>query len=317
MRYTYSDDDDEGSDAPSTRRSTRQSDISTPAENQGPTVTLSGRQVRSRFARTYGETLDTTTNTTTDGVSGEGSEASTRLRGGTGGPRRSNRAYNTDQPRATRGKGDYESIDDLDEEDEAASTGNEWGGDDEDIEGKLDDDDEEEERGDEEDDEESVAGADEVDDPQSLIVQLKYGKDKQEGSAQETGYTEKDGLGVSTDNTAASSSNHKPADLPDTANTEDMPRNSTERRSLTPSLPQQLRTTYPESTVPQSENVKLTSPTLPAFISKPKSNASDELDHLTSKSTTTSYGPVNGNGNGIHVTSPTKGDAQQIQVKQQ
>jgi hypothetical protein len=56
MKYTYSDDEDEGySDATTSRRSTRNTGTHTPAE--GPTVTLSGRQVKSRQGGTYGESM--------------------------------------------------------------------------------------------------------------------------------------------------------------------------------------------------------------------------------------------------------------------
>ena len=57
IRYTFSDEEAEGSDARSARRSNRQSGISTPAETTGPTFTASGRQIRSRHGGTYGETM--------------------------------------------------------------------------------------------------------------------------------------------------------------------------------------------------------------------------------------------------------------------
>ena len=56
MKYTYSDEEDEGySDATTSRRSTRNTGTHTPAE--GPTVTLSGRQVKSRHGGVYGESM--------------------------------------------------------------------------------------------------------------------------------------------------------------------------------------------------------------------------------------------------------------------
>lgn len=56
IKYTYSDDEDESySDATTHRRSTRNTGTHTPAE--GPTVTQSGRQVRSRQGGVYGETI--------------------------------------------------------------------------------------------------------------------------------------------------------------------------------------------------------------------------------------------------------------------
>jgi hypothetical protein len=58
MKYTYSDEEDEGySDATSARRSARNTGTHTPAEPSGPTVTLSGRQVKSRLGGAYGESL--------------------------------------------------------------------------------------------------------------------------------------------------------------------------------------------------------------------------------------------------------------------
>jgi hypothetical protein len=63
MKYTYSDEEDGGvySDATSTRRSTRNTRGNTPADGliapTVTTVTLSGRQVKSRVGGTYGETI--------------------------------------------------------------------------------------------------------------------------------------------------------------------------------------------------------------------------------------------------------------------
>lgn len=57
MRYTFDDDDGEGSDDAVGRLSTRLSGRSTPLENKGPTVTASGRQVKARGGGLYGETL--------------------------------------------------------------------------------------------------------------------------------------------------------------------------------------------------------------------------------------------------------------------
>jgi hypothetical protein len=56
MKYSYSDDEDDGSDFSGVRRSTRNSGISTPAET-GPTITASGRQVKSRVGGLYGESI--------------------------------------------------------------------------------------------------------------------------------------------------------------------------------------------------------------------------------------------------------------------
>jgi hypothetical protein len=62
MKYTYSDEEDEGySDATTSRRSTRNTGTHTPADV--PTVTLSGRQVKSRHGGAYGESMLSGTHT--------------------------------------------------------------------------------------------------------------------------------------------------------------------------------------------------------------------------------------------------------------
>jgi hypothetical protein len=57
MKYTYSEEEDEGySDATTSRRSTRNTRAHTPAEGL-PTVTQSGRQVKARQGGAYGESI--------------------------------------------------------------------------------------------------------------------------------------------------------------------------------------------------------------------------------------------------------------------
>lgn len=56
MRYTYSDEEGIDSDATTSRRSTRNTGTHTPAE-AGPTITQSGRQVKSRHGGVYGESM--------------------------------------------------------------------------------------------------------------------------------------------------------------------------------------------------------------------------------------------------------------------
>ena len=69
MRYTFSDEENEvDSDALSVRRSTRNSGRETPGvPPAAPTVTASGRQVRSRATGAYGESLHS--GQTTEGAS--------------------------------------------------------------------------------------------------------------------------------------------------------------------------------------------------------------------------------------------------------
>ncbi|KAG0648523.1 hypothetical protein D0Z07_5448 [Hyphodiscus hymeniophilus] len=59
IRYTYSDEEDlyDDSDTAFSRRSTRNTGTTTPAEGLAPTVTLSGRQVKARQGGTYGESM--------------------------------------------------------------------------------------------------------------------------------------------------------------------------------------------------------------------------------------------------------------------
>lgn len=72
MKYTYSDEEDEGYSDSTSRRSARNTGTHTPADT-GPTVTQSGRQVRARQGGTYGESmLSGTQAPTTDEPAHEG-----------------------------------------------------------------------------------------------------------------------------------------------------------------------------------------------------------------------------------------------------
>jgi hypothetical protein len=183
MRYTFSDDEDDTSDAISTRRSTRQSGISTPAEPAGPTFTASGRQVKARQGGAYGESMlsgqrktgsspaDAGTNSRA-ALSDVDSEPITSVR-----PQRSTRGVTKDRSNGWR-KGDdhiedYNSVDEMDDESEAASSGDNWDGDDDDNQDFAED--EEEDEGDEEmsqSDEELEVG----EKNKHLVVQLRYRK---------------------------------------------------------------------------------------------------------------------------------------------
>jgi hypothetical protein len=160
MKYTYSDDEDIFSDdMPSTRRSTRNvSGLSTPGEPSGPVFTASGRQVRARAGGIYGETV----------LSGQRRDdaVSTGLQNGDndeGRPQRSTRGqvngYATENQNF---------VDEMDDEAEAASSGNEWKGDEE-FQNEFEGDDENESEG------ESMVDGEEGDNP-SLVVQLRYSK---------------------------------------------------------------------------------------------------------------------------------------------
>ena len=186
MRYTFSEDEEDYSDAISTRRSTRNTGTHTPADPSKPTVTASGRQVRSRLGGAYGESL----------LSGQNSD--NRASPASGDYERSEPSEDPEvaYKRPTRGgkpmpgwKGwaigytkaeehidGYNEVDAMDEdEDEAMSSGEsgeDWDGGEEDDDvirvGAADDEDEED-MSDGESDDNSPR------EPKSLIVTLRYG----------------------------------------------------------------------------------------------------------------------------------------------
>lgn len=163
LKYTYSDDEDIFSDGLPSRRSTRNASSNvTPAEPSRPRFTASGRQIRSRAGGLYGEALLTGQREDSEFDEEEEDE---------GRPQRTRTSIN---PNGYSGYRD----DDLEDESEAApseanDSGREWGGE-EDDENEFEGDDEEEEdvSGDE-----SIA----IGEPQSLVVQLRYGKGKVPG----------------------------------------------------------------------------------------------------------------------------------------
>ena len=183
IRYTFSDDD-ETSDAPSTRRSARPSGVSTPAEPAGPTYTASGRQVRPRGTGFYGPTGAAEAKADGDAPA-EGADAEMpdghddsqmRTRGG-------GRSTRTNGTRGRAHIDGYNALDEMDDESDAVSSENSWdgGGDDDEeddaAEGAMGDMTEDNE----EEDEMSVDG--DVDEDgrvrrKSLVVALRYGKER-------------------------------------------------------------------------------------------------------------------------------------------
>ena len=172
IRYTYSSDEGSGSETTSARRSERQSGISTPAE-EGPTFTASGRQVRSRLGGAYGESM----------LSGRHSD---RITPGPGAAEQSAGVDQMEEGRARRSGlrqeingfgagGDhipgYNSVDEMDDEEDAASSGGDDYAADDNVEVDLDDDNE----ADGEVSDEIDLDDDEQQD-RSLVVQLRYQK---------------------------------------------------------------------------------------------------------------------------------------------
>jgi hypothetical protein len=186
MRYTFDENEDDDSDA-GVRRSTRNAGRESSPGPSGPTVTASGRQVRSRATGMYGETL----------LSGQTTEGASPA---TGDYMRSDGSEEPDQPahgRSTRGanrgavvanpkKRNFESYneDDGSEEEDATS----WNGDDEDEDEpeQMDLDDVE----DESDDEPSEPD----EEPQFLLVRLKIGKEASSSLAKASVPTKEDGV---------------------------------------------------------------------------------------------------------------------------
>lgn len=174
-RYTYSDeegeDDDDDDDASGlsetmlgARRSTRNSGAFTPADPSRSTTTASGRQVRSRMGGVYGESILSGQSTgarvspTTETY--DRSDDSEEPREATRASRRgASNGWSKDRKHIEI----YNSVDEMDEEDDASSSGGEWdGGDGEEPEIIFTSRD-----GDSSEDEDS--------EPKSLIVKLKLG----------------------------------------------------------------------------------------------------------------------------------------------
>lgn len=173
MKYTFSDEEEGGSDALSTRRSNRQSGLSTPAEPARPTVTASGRQVRSRYGGAYGETMlsghhDHGHAPSINGLDGVGEDDSTR---------RSGRATrNKGRRTRPRAEGDS-STEGMNDESDATSSGQEWdGGYDDEGEDHADDGTEEEEMDEDISEEDELAMDEGQVQPRSLVVTLRYSR---------------------------------------------------------------------------------------------------------------------------------------------
>jgi hypothetical protein len=125
MKYTYSDDEDDIYSDSTTRRSTRNTGTHTPTEPAGPTVTLSGRQVRSRIGGAYGESMlsgthpvaatNDETEQSVESLDKDDSSVGPRPRRAAG----SNR-NGTKSSRAGRHIEGYNSVDDMDSEEDAS-----------------------------------------------------------------------------------------------------------------------------------------------------------------------------------------------------
>ncbi|OBT84485.1 hypothetical protein VE02_06410 [Pseudogymnoascus sp. 03VT05] len=151
IKYTYSDDEDDIYSDSTTRRSTRNTGTHTPAEPAGPTVTQSGRQVRSRLGGAYGESMTGSNQGPSIPVGGYdgGNESLGDDDIINGRPSRRAAAVNKDSSSRKGGRNieGYNSVDDMDDEDDASEQ--DYGDDEEEddvvslaSEGEADDDDE-------------------------------------------------------------------------------------------------------------------------------------------------------------------------------
>lgn len=167
LRYTYSDEEgDDSESADTNRRSTRNSGVATPADPSRPTVTASGRQVRSRVGGMYGESL-LSGHADIDGASATENYSDASEQPGRP-TRASRRGELNGRSRPRKLIEGYNSLSELDDENEAMSSGHDWdAGDEDDVDDNLIDEDE---------DEMSDGSEDENIEPQSLIVTLRYRK---------------------------------------------------------------------------------------------------------------------------------------------
>lgn len=162
LKYTYSDDEDIFSDdEPSARRSTRNAaPTEASTESRRPRFTASGRQIRSRAGGLYGEALLTGQR---DGADSEEFDEDEEEE-----VSRPQRARTSTHPNGYSGY-DADDLEDASEVHSSANeSGNEWRGAEDDLEHDFEGDNEEEE-----------ASADEStgnEEPESLVVQLRYGK---------------------------------------------------------------------------------------------------------------------------------------------
>ncbi|KAI9746509.1 MAG: hypothetical protein M1818_000222 [Claussenomyces sp. TS43310] len=173
MKYTYSDDDDDEvySDATS-RRSTKNTGTNTPAET-GPTVTSSGRQVKSRQGGAYGESMLSGMSSKAvavggyDGVGGEPTEEDDTSVGNR--PRRA--AALNDAQGGCHIEG-YNSVDAMDDEEDASEQDYGDDEDDEHVDVESDEDDQDDFSDDDAVDDGMDLDLDNLQEQKSLVVKL-------------------------------------------------------------------------------------------------------------------------------------------------
>lgn len=177
QRYNFSEEDSEAEDTDrgALRSSNRISDRSTPADNANTTVTASGRQVKSRFGRSYGDPMQASDASSREGTANvlDDGDEDELLGSGGGRPRRATRDHRNGRSAKSRSRlgNAYKSLSSSEEEDDALSTGDEWAGDDDDIIGKYDEEEEEDDAMSDSDSIDSLTHHDVT--PKELVVKLK------------------------------------------------------------------------------------------------------------------------------------------------
>ncbi|KAJ6132090.1 hypothetical protein N7471_007305 [Penicillium samsonianum] len=162
LKYTYSDDEDIFSDdEPSARRSTRNAaPTESSTESRRPRFTASGRQIRSRAGGLYGEALLIGQRDGADDEEFDEDEEEEVIR--------PQRARTSTHPNGYSGY-DADDLEDASEVHSSANeSGNEWQGVEDDLERDF--------EGDNEEDEASADESTGNEEPESLVVQLRYGK---------------------------------------------------------------------------------------------------------------------------------------------
>jgi hypothetical protein len=135
MKYTYSDEEDDiYSDSTTARRSTRNTGTHTPTEPSGPTITQSGRQVKSRHGGAYGESILSETHGPAISAGGfDGTSEEPEGDGNRGRPRRAAAAAATNGWAAKGGlhiEG-YNDVDEMTSDDEGDASEQDYGDDEE------------------------------------------------------------------------------------------------------------------------------------------------------------------------------------------
>ncbi|KUJ19862.1 uncharacterized protein LY89DRAFT_580475 [Mollisia scopiformis] len=136
VRYNYSDEDPEGiysdATATTTRRSTRNTGTHTPVES-GPTITQSGRQVKSRQGGAYGETMLSSAHPPAGSYAGTSEEPENELEAGSR-PRRAAANHGTNgypKPKGGRHIEGYNDVDEMTSDDEGDASEQDYGDDEE------------------------------------------------------------------------------------------------------------------------------------------------------------------------------------------